>query len=129
MMIDDNTHTHTTHTALWILSGTTWVWVSQYQKKYSPTHTYRGHRSSLISFFHLIQSMASSLFNLHALQSFSTNSLQVFFGLPLGLAPSTSYSIHFFTQVCKQNVIFTEFESQSVMNPNLLYVDDIGLYC
>jgi len=24
--------------------------------------------------------------------------LQVFFGLPLGLAPSTSYSIHFFTQ-------------------------------
>jgi len=33
-----------------------------------------------------------------AWQSFSTISLQVFFGLPLGLAPSTSYSIHFFTQ-------------------------------
>jgi len=32
------------------------------------------------------------------IQSFSTISLQVFFGLPLGLAPSTSYSIHFFTQ-------------------------------
>jgi len=29
---------------------------------------------------------------------FSTISLQVFFGLPLGLAPFTSYSIHFFTQ-------------------------------
>jgi len=29
---------------------------------------------------------------------FSTISLQVFFGLPLGLAPSTSYSIHFFIQ-------------------------------
>ena len=29
---------------------------------------------------------------------FSTIYLQVFFGLPLGLAPSTSYSIHFFTQ-------------------------------
>jgi len=28
----------------------------------------------------------------------STISLQVFFGLPLGLAPSTSCSIHFFTQ-------------------------------
>jgi len=28
----------------------------------------------------------------------STTSLQVFFGLPLSLAPSTSYSIHFFTQ-------------------------------
>jgi len=32
------------------------------------------------------------------LQSFSTISLQVFFGLPLGLALSTSYSIHFLTQ-------------------------------
>ena len=34
----------------------------------------------------------------HVLQSFSTISLQVFFGLPLGLVPTTSYSIHFFTQ-------------------------------
>jgi len=31
-------------------------------------------------------------------QSFCTTSLHVFFGLPLGLEPSTSYSIHFFTQ-------------------------------
>jgi len=38
------------------------------------------------------------LFNLRAWQSFSHNLCQVFFGLPLGLAPSTSYSIHFFTQ-------------------------------
>ena len=37
-------------------------------------------------------------FNPRALKSFSTISLQVFFGLPHGLAPSTSYSIHFFTQ-------------------------------
>jgi len=29
---------------------------------------------------------------------FSTISIQVFFGLPLGLAPFTSYFIHFFTQ-------------------------------
>ena len=29
---------------------------------------------------------------------FSANFVQVFFGLPLGLAPSTSYSTHFFTQ-------------------------------
>ena len=42
--------------------------------------------------------MASSLFSPHAWQSFSTICLQVYFGLPLGLAPSTSYSIHFFTQ-------------------------------
>jgi len=72
--------------------------VSQYQKKHSPNHTYHGHQSSLICFFHLLWSMASSLFNLRAWQSFSTISLQLFFGLPLGLAHSTSYSIHFFTQ-------------------------------
>jgi len=39
--------THTTvFTALRILSGTTRV--SWYQKKHPPTHTYRGHQSSLI---------------------------------------------------------------------------------
>jgi len=55
--------------------------------------------SSIISicFLHLLRSMTSSLFNPRALQFFSTISLQ-FFGLPLGLSPSTSYSIHFFTQ-------------------------------
>ena len=42
--------------------------------------------------------MASSLFNLRAWQSSRTTSFQVFFGLPLGLGPSTSCSIHFFTQ-------------------------------
>jgi len=45
--------------------------VNWYQKKHSPTHTYRGHQSSLICFLHLLQSMASSLLNLCALQSFS----------------------------------------------------------
>ena len=86
-------HTHTTILCLWILSWTTRV--SRYEKKHSPTHS---HQSSLICFLHLLQSTASSLFNLRDWQSFSTISLQVFFGLPLGLAPSTSYSIHFFTQ-------------------------------
>ena len=42
--------------------------------------------------------MAYSFFNLCAWQAFSTISLQVFFGLALGLAPSASFSIHFFTQ-------------------------------
>jgi len=45
--------THTTHNhfmAPWILSGKTWV--SRYQKKHSPTYTYRGHQSSLICFIH-----------------------------------------------------------------------------
>jgi len=49
-------------TALWILSGTTWV--SQYQKKHSPTHTYRGHQSSFICFLHLLKSTASSPTNI-----------------------------------------------------------------
>jgi len=55
--------------ALRILSGTSRV--SRYQKKHSPSHTYHGHQSSLICFLHLLWYMASSLFNLHALQSFS----------------------------------------------------------
>ena len=43
-----HTHTHNHFKALWILSGTTWV--SRYQKKHSPTHTYRGHQLSLVCF-------------------------------------------------------------------------------
>ena len=77
------------------LSATTWV--SQYQKKHSPTH-HPDHHPIFISFFHLPRSIASSLFKLRAWQSFCTTSLHVLFGLPLGLEPSTSYSIHFFTQ-------------------------------
>jgi len=76
-------------------SGTTRV--SWYQKKHSPTH-YPDHRPIFISFFHLPWSIASSLFQLRAWQSFCTISFHVLFGLPLGLEPSTSYSIHFFTQ-------------------------------
>ena len=36
--------------------------------------------------------------SIHAPDNLFPQSLQVFFGLPLGLPPSTSYSIHFFTQ-------------------------------
>jgi len=42
--------------------------------------------------------MSSTLFILRAWQSSRTTSLQVLFGLALGIGPSTSYSIHFFTQ-------------------------------
>ena len=42
-------------------------------RRNSPTHTYRGHQSSLICFLHFLRSMASSLFNLHAWQSFFHN--------------------------------------------------------
>ena len=77
------------------LSGTTQV--SQYQKKHSPAH-HPDHHPTFISLFYLARSIASSLFKLHAWQSFCTTSVHVLFGLVLGLEPSTSYSIHFFTQ-------------------------------
>jgi len=67
------------------LSGTTQV--SRYQKKHSPTH-HPDHHPIFISFFHLPQSIASSLFKLHAWQSFCTTSFHVLFGLPLSLEPS-----------------------------------------
>ena len=78
------------------LSGTTRV--GRYQKKHSPAHTHPGQRTSFITFLHLQLSMASSLFSLRAWQSSRTTSFQVLFGLLLGLEPSTSYSMHFFTQ-------------------------------
>ena len=86
---------HTTHTQQPFygrLSGTTRV--SRYQKKHSPTH-HPDHHPIFISLFHLPRSTASSLFKLRAWQSFCTTSFHVLFGLPLGLEPSTSYSIHF----------------------------------
>ena len=83
------THAHT-HTqpfnGLW--SRTTQV--GQYHKKHSPTHTHPDHRTSFINFLHLLRSITSSLFSLRAIQSSLTTSLQVLFGLPLGLGPSTS---------------------------------------
>ena len=86
-----HTHTHT-QSFNGLLSGT--ARVVRYQKKHSPTHTYPDHRTSFIIFLHLQRSVASSLFSLRAWQSSRTTSLKVLFGLPLGLGPSTSYSIH-----------------------------------
>ena len=65
--------------------------------KHSPTH-HPDHHPIFISFFHLLRSIPSSLFKVRAGQSLCTTSLHVLFGLPLGLEPSTSYSIHLFTQ-------------------------------
>jgi len=79
------------------LSGTTRV--SRYQKKHSSTH-HPDHHPMFISFFHLPQSIASSLFKLRAWQSFCTISFHVLFGVPLGLEPSTSCSIHFYNVKC-----------------------------
>jgi len=85
-------HSKITHTQPFNdpLSGTTQV--GRYEKKHSPTHTNPDHQTSFINFLHLLWSTASSLFNLRECQSFSTTSL------PLGLGPSTSHYIHFFTQ-------------------------------
>jgi len=52
------------------LSGTTRV--CRYQKKHSPTQTFRGHQSSFISFLHLLWSVSSYLFNLLAGRSKAT---------------------------------------------------------
>jgi len=65
------------------LSGT--MQVGRYQKKHSPTRTHHGHQTSFINFLHLLRSIPFFLFNLHVWRSFATTSLQVLFGLPLGL--------------------------------------------
>ena len=100
MVQHTQTHTHThTHAQPFngLLFGTTRVYMGRDQKKHSPTHTHPDHRTSFITFLHLQRSMASSLFSLQAWQSSRTTSLQVLFGLPLGLGLSTSCSMHFFS--------------------------------
>ena len=72
--------------------------VSRYQKKHSPIYTYRDHQSSLILLPQSIMIHGILSVQFTCLTVFFTISHQVFFGLPLGLAPSTSYSIYFFTQ-------------------------------
>ena len=94
-----HTHTHTQHTTVLRLCG-----ICPGQPGWAGTrrniHPLHPLWSSIIPIFflHLLRHTASSVFNPRALQSFSTISLQVFFGLPLGLVPPTLYSIHFFTQ-------------------------------
>ena len=95
-LIDCGSLPHNTQAFNGLWSETTWV--DQYRKKHSPTYTHSDHQTSFINFFHLLQSIASSLFSLRTWQSFSTTSLHVLFGLPLGLGRCTSYSLVFFTQ-------------------------------
>jgi len=99
--------------------------VSQYQKKHSPTHQ-SDHHPIIVIFFHLLRSIASCLFKVRVWQSFCTTSLHVLFGLPLDLEPSTSYSIHFFTQLVfsvgsKRSVcLFVCLFVQSFSQPSLM---------
>ena len=82
-----HTHTHNHFMVVWILSGITQV--SRYQKK--PFIHSGLSWSSIIPY--LLPPSITIHGNLRAWQSFFTVSLQVFFGLPLGLALSTSHSI------------------------------------
>jgi len=68
------------------------------EKTFTHSHLSESPIILYICFLHLLRSMASSLFNLRVWQSFSITSVQLFFEVGLGLAPSTSYSIYFFTQ-------------------------------
>jgi len=98
------------------LSGTTRV--SRYQKKHSPTH-HPDHHPIFISFFYVLRSTASSQFKLRAWQSFCITSPHVPFGLPLGVEPSTSYSIHFFTKSVS-SFLFCFLLTHSYRNANHL---------
>ena len=90
------THTHNRFMALWNLSGTTRV--SRYQKKHSLTHTHRGHQSSL-SAFSIYYDPWYPPYSIHMLYSLFPQSLSKFcLVYLLAWYPSTSYSIHFFTQ-------------------------------
>ena len=95
------------------LSGTTQM--SWYQKKHSPTHIYHGHKLSLICLLHLLQSMASSLFNPRALQSFSTISLNFLW--------STSWpgTLHFMHHTFL-HLIFVFFSQHMPIHCNLIAV-------
>jgi len=77
------THTYNRFTALWILSKTTQVSWHQ-EEKHSTTHTCLDHQSTFICFLHLLQSMASYLFNLHAWLSFCTTSVSCTNGVKYG---------------------------------------------
>jgi len=70
-----------------LLSGTT---RRLPEEKHSPTHTHPDDPTSFIIILHLQRSMASSLLSLRAWQSSRTTSLQVLFGLPLGLGREQS---------------------------------------
>ena len=88
----------TTTTTATIYGPFSWTTrMSRYQKKHSPTHTYPDHQPSFISFLHLLRSIASSC-SIYMLDSLFAQPLSMSSGLPLGLEPSISYSIHFFTQ-------------------------------
>jgi len=88
------THTHTTVLRLFIR-----VYPGEPVLAETSIHSHPSCSSTiLIIFLHLPQTIASSLLNPRIWQSLCTTSNHVLFGLSQGLEPTTSYSIHLFTQ-------------------------------
>ena len=92
-----HTHTHTQP----FNSSPDFVWDNQGEPVPEETFTH-----SHLSWSSIIRYLLPSYITIHGILSvhftrltiFSTTSVQVFFGLHFGLASSTSYTIHFFTQ-------------------------------
>ena len=88
--VSTNTHTHTQP----FYGSMDFVWDNPGEPVPEETFTH----SHLICFIHLLWSMASSLFNPPAWQSFFHNLSPSFLWSTSYIYPSTSYFIHFFTQ-------------------------------
>ena len=87
----DMEHTHTT-----ILRPFVRVYPGEPVPEEISIHSHPSCSSTiLIILLHLPLTIASSLLNPRTRQSLCTTSNHVLFGLPLGLEPTTSYSIHF----------------------------------
>jgi len=100
--------------------------VDRYQKKHSPTHTHPDHQTSFVNFLHPLWSVASSVLNLHAWQSFSTIFLHVVFGLP----QSSFFATHAHTSNCNKclSCLFHSFFSSyitSLLATTELFVTNI----
>ena len=94
-----DTFTAYTHTHTAVLRPFVWVYPGEPVPEETFIHSHPSCSSTiLISFLHLLRIMASSLLNPRTWQSLCTTSNHVLFGLPLGLEPTTSNTIHFFTQ-------------------------------
>jgi len=62
-----------------------WAGTRRITHPFTPILIKSNHQSSFICFLHLLGCIASFLFNLRSWQSFCTTSVQVLFGLPVGL--------------------------------------------
>jgi len=96
-----DTHTHTLTLTQPSYGSMDFVWDNSGEQV--PAETFNHSHLSWSSIIPYLLHPSTTIHGILPVQSrhltvFSTISVQVFFGLPLGLAPSTSYSIHFFTQ-------------------------------